>query len=305
MVDGRDTARRGRRPPRQLAASWQASRWAVSGFALWAFLIGAYWTFHLEIIPSRGTWRWVKEFLLFPYTLDEDATWAVVTHFSGFAVFVFLADRTHRKRWVFATGVVAFSFFWLLRLLQVPLELWARTTNYLGFAVMFVSSVVGLGLFSALAQVLTLLRTLLWEHPELEKQLEGTLERYPLLMIAVSSRAGGPASVVEEDEGIGHAAHADNRSAAAHEPASSCFLCGREACSSAAVCNAWVAPDADKLLPCTPYVKMRDELRATRGRVALLEAREAELQGANRQLMVRIQALHEQASKRQDQMQVN
>ena len=83
------------------ARALEQKRWlAVSGFVLWASLIGAYWTFHLEIIPSRGTWRWVKEFLLWPYTLDEDATWAVVTHFSGFALFVFMADRTHRKRWV-------------------------------------------------------------------------------------------------------------------------------------------------------------------------------------------------------------
>ena len=171
---------------------------AVVGFAVWALLIGAYWTFHLDIIPPRITWRWVKQQVLWPYTLDEDATWAVLTHFSGFAIFVLLADSSQRKGlWVLVTALVAISFFWMLRWLRVPTELWALTTNFVGLSVMLVSSVVGLGLFSAVAQLIALLRTLLGEHPQLQKELEGTLEQYPLLKIAVTSfhEAGEPGTL--------------------------------------------------------------------------------------------------------------
>ena len=132
----------------------QQKRWLqIGGFLLWASLIAAYWTFHLDVIEPRSTWQWFKEWLLWPYTLDEDATWAAFTHFFGFVIFIALSDGSHRRRWVIVTCVVAFSFYWLLLLLQVPIRLWSAATQLLGFTVMLITLVVGLGLFSALAQV--------------------------------------------------------------------------------------------------------------------------------------------------------
>jgi hypothetical protein len=138
-----------------------------------------------------------------------------------------------------------------------------------------------------LTQVLTLLRTLLGAHPELEKELEGTLERYPLLMIAVSSRAG-PSPGEAEQEGSHCATNLKNnrknpnpnlncknlnpspcKGTGSHERvdmpvragdetrahthtahAEKCFLCGLAACSSAAVCGAWSKSEESGVCVC-------------------------------------------------------
>ncbi len=262
---------------------------ALWGFALWALLAAAYWTFHWEVLEPRSTWLVVKEGVLWPYTLDEDATWALFSHFIGFAIFVFLADG--RKRWILVTDLVAISFYWLLLLLQVPTRLWAAWTNVLGFAVMLISSIVGLGLFSALAQVLTLLRTLVGAHPELEQELEGQLEHYPLLMIAVSRRDGGqpePARIASCPARAGSGAGNES-------DGEKCFLCGTPAKhgASVAVCAAWREDGAaGKMLPCLPYVQMRDKLRA-------VEERKRELELAEKQCKKRIHELQEQHAHRQ------
>jgi hypothetical protein len=255
-------------------------RWlALWGFALWAFLAAAYWTFHWEVLEPRSTWLVVKQGLLWPYTLDEDATWAAFTHFIGFAIFVFLADG--RKRWILITGVVAFSFYWLLLLLQVPTRLWSTWTNVLGFAVMLVSSIVGLGLFSALAQALALLRMLVCAHPELKRELERELEGHPLLMIAVSGRDGACPALIP---------------AAFDDPDfEKCFLCGTPAGpgASVAVCAAWRQDSATgKMLACKPYAELRDKLRA-------VEARKRELEAAEEQGIKRIHEMQEQHAQRQ------
>jgi hypothetical protein len=255
-------------------------RWlALWGFALWAFLEAAYWTFHWEVLEPRSTWLVVKQGLLWPYTLDEDATWAAFTHFIGFAIFVFLADG--RKRWILITGVVAFSFYWLLLLLQVPTRLWSTWTNVLGFAVMLVSSIVGLGLFSALAQALALLRMLVCAHPELKRELERELEGHPLLMIAVSGRDGACPALIP---------------AAFDDPDfEKCFLCGTPAGpgASVAVCAAWRQDSATgKMLACKPYAELRDKLRA-------VEARKRELEAAEEQGIKRIHEMQEQHAQRQ------
>jgi hypothetical protein len=261
-------------------------RWlALWGFALWAFLAAAYWTFHWEVLEPRSTWLVVKQGLLWPYTLDEDATWAAFTHFIGFAIFVFLADG--RKRWILITGVVAFSFYWLLLLLQVPTRLWSTWTNVLGFAVMLVSSIVGLGLFSALAQALALLRTLVGAHPELKRELERELEGHPLLMIAVSGCDGGYHCVACPAL-IGPGACDDG-------DCEKCFLCGAPARpdASVAVCAAWRQDSATgKMLACKPYAEMRDKLRA-------VEARKRELEAAEEQGKQRIHEMQEQHAQRQ------
>ena len=269
---------------------------AMCGFILWAALIGAYWTFHLDIIPPLSTWRWVKEVLLWPYTLDEDATWAVLTHFSGFAIFVALADGS--KRSLLAVLIVALGFFWLLQLLQIPTERWAMTTNYVGFAVMFVSSVVGLGLFSALAQLLTLLRTLLGAHPELEKEIR--MDQYPLLMIAVSSKNEKPEDARSD---------AASRNACSRTPSVSrekCFLCGAEAeaNSYAPVCAAWCAnrSNSGKLLPCTPYASMREKLRVAMATIAGLETCKAQVELSEKNSRKRLQEVQEQAAARQEEL---
>ena len=273
---------------------------ALWGFALWAFLAAAYWTFHWEVLEPRSTWLVVKEGVLWPYTLDEDATWALFSHFIGFAIFVFLADG--RKRWILVTGLVAISFYWLLLLLQVPTRLWAAWTNVLGFAVMLISSIVGLGLFSALAQVLTLLRTLVGAHPELEQELEGQLEHYPLLMIAVSRRDGGrdPLDCRGQPEPARIACPVRAGSGAGNDgDGEKCFLCGTPAKhgSSVAVCAAWREDGAaGKMLPCLPYVQMRDKLRALEERKRELEL--AEQQGKKR--IHELQVIHAQRQARAD-----
>ncbi len=78
--------------------SVERSLGGIGGFVFWTFLAA------LNYISPERVWETVKDFLLQPYTLDAEASWTVFTHFSGFAIFVFLADRsmptrshTHRK----------------------------------------------------------------------------------------------------------------------------------------------------------------------------------------------------------------
>ncbi len=59
----------------------------IGGFVFWISLAA------LNYLSPERVWETVKDFLLFPYTLDAEASWTVFTHFSGFAIFVFLADR--------------------------------------------------------------------------------------------------------------------------------------------------------------------------------------------------------------------
>ena len=229
----------------------------------------------------------MKQQLLFPYTLDEDATWAALTHFTGFAIFVSLAGGS--KRWVVITVLASFSFFWMLLLLQVPTRLWSTTTNFLGFAVMLISSMVGLGLFSALAQVLTLVQTIVGAHPELKLEIAGHLDKYPLLMIATTAADVYDEHVKDTEWGLARErerAHERETNKQLTMPLATsedrptdrsrcvgggraaelkCFLCGRPAENAEAcvcVCSAWLSRSQQpgKLTPCTPYASLRDKV---------------------------------------------
>jgi hypothetical protein len=108
-------------------------------------LAALWWAFELDLLsvhyPKSVFTHFFETFFKSP-----DATWALLSHTSGLAVFLIIINVPSKRRWLVFVLLGGGCFLWGLRSLGVPETAWASTTNAAGYTIMFFAAVTCLGL---------------------------------------------------------------------------------------------------------------------------------------------------------------
>ncbi len=102
-------------------------------FSSWVLLAALWWAFELNFLSVDYPKSLFNRFFEMLIT-SPDATWALLSHTSGLAVFLVIVNIPSKRRWLAVILLCGLGFLFSLKSLGVPETAWASTTNAAGRA---------------------------------------------------------------------------------------------------------------------------------------------------------------------------
>lgn len=212
---------------RNVKSTWGARQWLA--FAVWLLISGVLYN-SLEISHpfkqwASGTLHKTFFTVMTPARVAPRVAWALSLHCVGFGLFVFITTR--QSRWLLATALAWLGMLWGIGI-ALPEHLAVKAANTLGYAVLALSLLVGLGALGGacyvFADAIEFCKSIVTKYPKLT---EGDLQARPLLHRVV---------VGEKNR------ERDQLRVCSNECASkkgTCFLCGEPGERTVALCRSW------------------------------------------------------------------
>ena len=255
---------------RNLQSNWGARQWLA--FAVWLLISGVLYN-SLEISHpfkqwASGTLHKTFFAVMTPARVAPRVAWALSLHCVGFGLFVFITTR--QSKWLLATAMAWLGMLWGIGI-ALPEHLAVKAANTLGYAVLGLSLLVGLGALGGacyvFADAIEFCKNIVTKYPKLA---EGDLQARPLLHRVVvgekNRERDSPRASSEEDKAKNQA----------------CFLCGGPGERIVSLCGSWEhgtgTSDAPSSL-CTTFATLKEdrdrlfqECQALKTEIALQQA---------------------------------